>query len=512
MRTKRIFLDFAKSKVAAGAALFVVLTCLLLVAITAMNAWSARKVQLQELRTATDNVSRSLAQHADDTFKAADTSLVGLSERIAYDGTSPQALERLHKLLVLRVTELPQLKGLFIYDKDGRWLVTSRPSFDPAQNNADRAYFIYHKTHADMGPHIDAPVRSRSTGEWVIPLTRRLNDADGNFAGVVAATISVNYFSDYYASFDIGRDGAMLIALNNGIQLLRRPMLPDSVGKNLQAGPLFQLYSPSNFSGNVELASPADGVTRLNSYRHLTHFPLLVNAALSKSEVLAEWRRSTMLAAAVIGIIILLLGYLGFRLVGQIALRVRAEEEARRTGEALRKLNQTLEKLALQDGLTGLANRRQFDLVLKDELSRATRSASSLALIMIDVDCFKQYNDLYGHMAGDECLRQVGQALQAAEGRTGDLAARYGGEEFALLLPNTDVAGALKVAEEIRKKIRELEIRHERNLPGVVTVSAGVNALMPVTGEATPSQLIGAADEALYLAKTSGRNRVQAAG
>ena len=238
---------------------------------------------------------------------------------------------------------------------------------------------------------------------------------------------------------------------------------------------------------------------------------MLVNAALSKSEVLAEWRRATMLDATIIGIIILLLGFLGFRLVGQINLRVRAEEEARRTGEALRKLNQTLEKLALQDGLTGLANRRQFDLVLKDELSRATRSASSLALIMIDVDCFKQYNDLYGHMAGDECLRQVGKALRMTESRTGDLAARYGGEEFAMLLPNTDVAGAMKVAEEIRKAIRELEIRHERNLPGVVTVSAGVNALMPVTDDATASQLIGAADEALYLAKTAGRNRVQAA-
>ena len=265
MRAKRIFSDFAKSKVAAGAALFVVLTCLLLVASTAVNAWNARKVQLQELRTATENISRSLAQHADDTFKAADTALLGLAERIANDGTSPKALERLHKLLRLRVAELPQLKGLFIYDKDGRWLVTSRTSFDPANNNADRAYFIYHKTHTDTGPHIDAPVRSRATGEWVIPLTRRLNDANGNFAGVVAATISISYFSDYYASFDIGDDGAMLLALNNGTQMLRRPLQPDSIGKNLRAGPLFQLYSPFNFSGNEELVSPTDGVVRLNS-------------------------------------------------------------------------------------------------------------------------------------------------------------------------------------------------------------------------------------------------------
>jgi diguanylate cyclase (GGDEF)-like protein len=511
MRTTSIRKDFAKSKVAAGAALFVVLVCLLLVAITVWNAWNAREVQLKELKTATENMARSLAQHADDAFKAADTSLLGLSERVAYDGVSPKALDRLHKLLVVRVNELPELKGLFIYDKDGRWLVTSRPTFDPKNNNADREYFIYHRTHADMGPHVGLPVRSRSTGEWVIPLSRRLNDAKGNFAGVVAATIGIHYFSDYYDSFDIGEDGAILIALNNGTQLVRRPLQPDSVGKDLSAGPLFQQYSPFNFSGNAEIVSPTDGVVRLNSYRHLAHFPLVVTSALSKNEVLAEWRRATLLDATVIAIIVLVIGSLGFRLVGQIALRVQAEREARRTGEALRKLNQTLEKLALQDGLTGLANRRQFDMVLKDELSRATRSASSLALIMIDVDCFKLYNDVYGHLAGDECLRQVGLALQASEGRSGDLAARYGGEEFALLLPNTDVAGALRVAEEIRKAIRELEIKHERNLAGVVTISAGVNAFMPVTGDNTPSELIAAADEALYLAKTSGRDQVQAA-
>ncbi|RXZ31027.1 GGDEF domain-containing protein [Oxalobacteraceae bacterium CAVE-383] len=510
MRITSILPDYARSRVALGAAFFVLLVCLLIVAITALNAWNARAVQLKELKTATENMARSLAQHADDALRAADTSLVGVTERVANDGVSPKALARLQKLLALQVSELPELKALFITDKDGRLLATSRAAFDPANNSANREYFVYHRTHTDLGPHVGPPVRSRSTGDWVIPLSRRLNDANGNFAGVALATIGIDYFSEYYNSFDIGEQGAILLALNNGTQLVRRPLLPDSVGKDLQAGPLFQLYSPFNLSGNAEMVSPTDGVVRLNSYRHLGHFPLVVNAALSKDETLAEWHRATLLDATVIAIIIVVLAFLGFRLVGQIGLRVQAEREARRTGEALRKLNHTLEKLALQDGLTGLANRRHFDIVLKDELSRATRSASSLALIMIDVDCFKQYNDLYGHLAGDECLRQVGLALQGTEGRPGDLAARYGGEEFALLLPNTDVAGALRVAEEIRKTIRELEIRHERNLPGVVTVSAGVNALMPVPPDAMPSHLIGAADEALYLAKSSGRDRVMA--
>ena len=143
---------------------------------------------------------------------------------------------------------------------------------------------------------------------------------------------------------------------------------------------------------------------------------VLVSAALSKDEILASWRQATLVQGLVIAFNVIVLGFLGFRLVDQINLRIKAEEEARRTGEALLNLNRTLEKLAMQDGLTGLANRRQFDTVLQNELSRAVRSASSLALIMIDVDYFKKYNDIYGHLAGDECLRQIGKITGAVAG------------------------------------------------------------------------------------------------
>jgi diguanylate cyclase (GGDEF)-like protein len=501
--------NISKSRVAGAAALFVLLVCLILIGISAWSVWNARQVQLHELETATQNISRSLAQHADDAFKKADTAILGLTERVAVDGTSPEALDRLHKLLLMRVEELPELHAIFIFDKDGRTLVNSKEKNDVERNNADREYFSFHKTHSGLGPYIGAPVLSHVSGMWIIPLSRRLNDADGNFAGVVLATISLDYFNAFYAEYDIGHDGAILLALNRGIQLIRWPMLPNSIGRDVSTGPLFSTYAAHNESGTATYVSPGDGVERLVAYNHLQHYPVVVSAALSQNEILAEWRRATLVQGVIVAFIVLALGYLGFRLVDQINLRTKAEEEARRTGEALLDLNRTLEKLAMQDGLTGLANRRQFDTVLQNELSRATRSASSLALIMIDVDYFKKYNDIYGHLAGDECLRQISKIIQSAEGRSGDLAARYGGEEFALLLPSTDVAGALKVAEEIRKSIRELEIRHDGNLQGVVTISAGVNALVPVTDSDTPTSLIRAADEALYAAKSSGRDQIQ---
>ena len=189
-------------------------------------------------------------------------------------------------------------------------------------------------------------------------------------------------------------------------------------------------------------------------------------------------------------------------------MRLLAEADLLRVQESLRALNHHLEQLALQDSLTGLANRRQFDNALRDEFSRAMRIESPLALVMIDVDYFKQYNDIYGHLAGDECLRQISEVVKASKNRPGDLAARYGGEEMVVLLPDTNLAGAVAVAEKIRVAISDLNIRHPSSNTGVVTISAGVDAFVPVRDGNIPFELIQAADKALYAAKSAGRNLV----
>lgn len=170
-----------------------------------------------------------------------------------------------------------------------------------------------------------------------------------------------------------------------------------------------------------------------------------------------------------------------------------------------------LERLAGHDGLTGLINRRGFDERLDAELSRAIRDQQSMALIMIDVDHFKRFNDTYGHQLGDECLRQVASALSMAVLRPSDLVARYGGEEFAVILPSVDQAGALAVAERIRQGIAALAIVHSGNDGlGVVTVSVGLACGLPARGMKA-KDLITLADRALYQAKHAGRNRVESA-
>jgi diguanylate cyclase (GGDEF)-like protein len=162
--------------------------------------------------------------------------------------------------------------------------------------------------------------------------------------------------------------------------------------------------------------------------------------------------------------------------------------------------------LASTDGLTGIANRRAFNERLRAEWARAGRSRKSLSLVILDLDFFKQYNDHYGHVMGDECLKQVARVLQD-RGRSADLVARIGGEEFSLLLPDTDIEGAMLVAETARSNVEGLRLEHAKSPVGVVTASFGVATATDLSTE-TARDLMQAADKALYEAKGSGRNRV----
>jgi diguanylate cyclase (GGDEF)-like protein/PAS domain S-box-containing protein len=184
-----------------------------------------------------------------------------------------------------------------------------------------------------------------------------------------------------------------------------------------------------------------------------------------------------------------------------ISIRKAAEDK-------LEEANRRLEALAGQDGLTGLANRRTFDDALSKEFRRAARERSRLALIMIDVDRFKLFNDRYGHPAGDECLKRVSRAIEATLPRPGDLVARYGGEEFAALLPNTDESGAAIMADRIRRAILALAIGHEDSPSLVVTISAGIASVEPSLYDSGPETLVRNADRALYCAKNNGRNAI----
>ncbi|RQH19353.1 diguanylate cyclase [Okeania hirsuta] len=192
------------------------------------------------------------------------------------------------------------------------------------------------------------------------------------------------------------------------------------------------------------------------------------------------------------------------RLATQIAIAIQQAQLYHR----LEKLNQELKEIAYVDGLTGICNRRHFEEKLDQEWKRLTRDHASMSIIMVDIDYFKPYNDTYGHQQGDKCLQQVAQTISAAVKRPGDFVARYGGEEFVVVLPNTPIEGALKVAEKIITQIEALKIPHTASTVSKwVTSSLGV-ANSHCSTDSNPQILLEAADMALYNAKNTGRNQV----
>jgi len=185
--------------------------------------------------------------------------------------------------------------------------------------------------------------------------------------------------------------------------------------------------------------------------------------------------------------------------------------ERKRTEEKLAKLQRELEDLSFKDGLTGIANRRRFDALFETEWKDARRNKRPLSLIMIDIDFFKQYNDCYGHVRGDDCLKRVATALHTRAARPRDSVARFGGEEFVLLLPETDEKGAEHIAARCREALAEERIAHESSkVAPTVTLSIGVGTIVPSQDD-EPTRFIESVDKRLYKAKQSGRNTVVAA-
>ena len=502
----------SKKTTSRGAKRFVFVVCVIIIGLVVLSTLRERDVELSQSNEALSNMAMALAQHADQTFNEADIVLQGFMERLRVDGYDEKGLRRTHEVMIMRVRELEQLHGLFVYDEFGNWVVNSQPMLDTRLNNSDRDYFQYHRDHSSLEPYISKPIQSRSTGSWILTISRRINKPDGTFGGVLLATINLNFFERFYDRFNLGEQGAIMLGTMSGTVLFRRPVLNDSIGKSLDKSPLFQQYVRHRTEGTVEIRSTMDGVLRVNSFRRLEQHPLFIIVAQSKDYILSSWYNHVLYRSIGVSALIVLLVFGGRKLVNQIKMTEAAQADAVAARYRAEELNTVLQRQALLDGLTGLANRRKFDEAIRQEIARVNRHHEPVTLLMLDVDHFKKFNDRYGHLEGDECLRRIGRVLNSAVQRPGDVAARYGGEEFALVLPGCDRVGAQIVAERIRAGILAMNLAHEDSPHGVVSVSIGAATLTwPACTWSLPKDMIKAADEALYAAKQRGRNTVAAA-
>jgi diguanylate cyclase (GGDEF)-like protein len=378
--------------------------------------------------------------------------------------------------------------GIQVFDADGR-LTVDASTLDPVpEDRSDEEYFRVHRDDPDIGLFISRPMLHH--GAYAIVLSRRITGEDGRFLGVVAGSIRFSYFHDLFSRLRLGQDDVITIFRGDGTVIMRTPFDLDVIGRNLSHLPdIHRVLSEP--SGSYTGLATATHQPRLYIWRDGTR-PLVVLVGKPWSDILWLWRiEVTRIGAIMLALIMFVLGVTLF-LAREIGRRAAAEDK--------------LEELATTDALTGLRNRRKFDAAIQAEWRRTARQQMPLALLMIDADYFKSYNDTFGHQAGDEVLVGIAICISDSVRRAGDCAARYGGEEFAVLLPGLSSEEALGVAETIRLKVQQWF-----GDTAITTVSLGVASVVP--DMATDwSVLVNAADKALYAAKADGRNRSVLAG
>jgi diguanylate cyclase (GGDEF)-like protein len=442
-----------------------------------------RRGEEELARQTLENLASGIDADISRNIELYDLSLRGVASGMVMPEIKNASKPIQHMILFDHAATAQHFGAIQVFDTQGK-LTFDASTLDPApENHADEEYFTIHRDQHDTGLFISRPMLHH--GAYAIVLSRRISGADGRFLGVVAGSIRFSYFHDLFGHLSLGPTDVITVVRQDGTVIMRRPFDLDVIGHNISNAMVIRQVM-SQPSGSYSGPSPIDGERRLYVWRDSTR-PLVVLVAKSWSSIFSLWRmEATRIGATIMALIVFVLAVTLF-LAREIGRRSQAEDK--------------LEELATTDALTGLKNRRKFDTTIDTEWRRAIRQRTPLALLMIDADHFKAYNDTFGHQAGDQVLVGIAICISDSARRAADCAARYGGEEFAVLLPGLSSTEALAVAETIRLKV---ELWSQE--PQVTTVSIGVTSLTPAaTIDCT--ELVGTADKALYAAKAAGRNR-----
>ena len=468
------------------AALLVVIVCFC--AICAKFLIDARNSAWQGALKTTANLVAAIEVDTLRNIESFDLSLQAVVDNLKHPGIDQISPDLRQLVLFDRSANARHLDAILVIDETGHVRFDSRTANPEPVYRADRDYFQFHANSDKSGLYIGHPMVAQLTGQPVVTLSRRMSNADGSFAGVVVGGLRLTYFQELIKKISLGRNDTMTFSVADGTLLMHWPYKEAFIGRDLKGVELFKRLARER-TGAFETDAATDGVRRLVVYSQIGELPLVVGVGRSTADIFAEWRRY----AFTIGLLVTALWILTFFLILELWKRGEAESN--------------LAVLATTDELTGLANRRKFNETISREWRRAVRERQPIALMMLDADLFKEYNDRNGHQAGDKLLQMIGRAMTASTRRATDLAARYGGDEFSILLPGTPIEGATRVAERVRQCLAELCFAY-----GVkqANLSIGVAAVVPESGE-THATLLAAVDQALYRAKETGRDRIEAA-
>jgi len=442
-----------------------------------------RRGEEELARQMLENLASSIDADIGRNIELYDLSLRAVASSLVMPEIKNVSKEIRHLILFDHAATAKHFGAIQVFDASGQMTIDAS-SFDPRpENRSDEEYFEAHRNNPDEGLFISRPMLHR--GAYSIVLSRRITGTDGNFAGVVVGSIRFSYFHELLERLNLDPDDTITVLRRDRTIIMRKPFDLDVIGKNLAT---IQTWSQNNLkpSGSYAGQGPIDAIPRLY-VRRTSSGPLFVVVGKPLDAILRLWQREVIRIGGIMTVLILFVLGTTLFLGREIGRRAQAEDK--------------LEELATTDALTGLKNRRKFDTEIDTEWRRAARAKAPVALLMIDADHFKSYNDNYGHQAGDQVLVGIAICISDSIRRAGDCAARFGGEEFAVLLPGISAADALNVAENIR-----LKVEHWSEDPKVTTVSVGVASMIPSAGQDW-TDLIAAADKALYAAKANGRNQ-----
>ncbi|MBI5131552.1 MAG: diguanylate cyclase [Rhodopseudomonas palustris] len=330
---------------------FVAMVCISIVGLSAWRELGSRAADLKNAEVETSNLARSLTQYADDTFELADNFLMSTVSRLEMDGGSFAAIARLRKVLESRRPGLGRIRGLFVYDSTGRWLATTEEVDIGGLNNGDRDYFRFHRESSDRGTHLGDPVKSRSGGQWIVTASRRFDNADGSFAGVVLATVDVAHFSQFFGKFDIGPNGSVSMLSRSGVMLARMPEDESYIGRDMSGTALIKDLPARPRESVYYFRSPLDGRERLSSYMVSTRYPLVLLATKAKDDVLAGWRQEATSRMIFVTGLASVIGTIGLFLVRQLAQRQRMVAALRAQEADFRLLAEESSDMVMRVGL-----------------------------------------------------------------------------------------------------------------------------------------------------------------
>lgn len=386
---------------------------------------------------------------------------------------------------------VPYSNGVGLSDKD--CIVTHTLSI-VGFNGSEREWCKGLKEHKDRDTYISNMFVSNN-GDFMVMQGRKFPSDE--YLGQAGIGINLRFFSEFLQKVQVGENSILAIFDENQKLLARQPSLNEQLGKKINSEALNNFIISKDRNKLVSGVSPLDDEKRIYSFQKVDNTPFIVVVGETNKGWQKEWIEELWKSS----IFLIIQWFIAF-----VALRLYWNKLD--NFSELTKAYSLVEKMSITDSLTGLYNRGYFDMILEKEFRRMFRTKDQISIIMIDIDYFKAYNDTYGHLKGDDCLKTIASIMNSCIKRPQDIIARYGGEEFVCVLPQTDKAGAISIASNIKNSIESMNIPHKNSkVAKHITISIGI-ATSICDENITEKDILKIADKNLYKAKENGRNQV----